>query len=1163
MRKLYLLLVMLCMSVGTWATVTGPSNGVVYVENLAAGDFAKLFTEGTAQEQAILNDASATRIYFSNTVLNAEDLAAFSNLPTNFKQADLAKATLAEGTELSSITSSSLEYIDLPLGEYDNELSALSVNCTALKAVCGVNSPDTNTPASSIYVYSYQAGNVQNLKDTGMFSSNTLSSSETVMNYGGILNKTDFRSMNTFVMAPVVDLSDVTLAEGTTFSDSKANGYIETWGDGLWHGDDGIRSNQFAIFPNTITSSDVSSFTNSYPFYSFGFWNEGNSNILDIVANASTEGLNQVKNLKYRLDENNGLSFAYWNGYQEPFRNNADMMTALAEIPVAAIDFTWCAVSQYLEDFSNLNPATHYITIPMTSNDVTGHPDWDFTNEENSCYTYGDNIWAVSTIKSIENPYAKYAIFEGESFTAKSTTNITYIRESGSGKLAGAASLLSEFQRTADVQIIIGEVSQADLEVMDFIECETMDFRYANISDAGIKTLDNDYVKYLVLPYNSDALQDATANTCAFDLCENLLCVGTYNKETGVLTTHSTKNTDETGRQIPSVYYVTEYLKIGAMHNATLLCTGLEKMVMTGYLCMDDISTNNDEPHGLENASIKSANLENAIFLPNSDMVFTGVGGAGWSSVLEKIILPTDESMTDIPANCLNNATNITTICIPSNYENIGAGAFYNCNQLKSITTTAYTGDDEDIITDHGDGTFTFSSNLKSIGSNAFGGADTYLTDVYVLATTAPKCAAGAFDDSSTYGNNGFDPEHPITRENYNNNGKVIAILHYPNTVTAAEEAKYTDVTRKYSIVDEEHNTDGDGNVLIWPTHAEFGQAYTQATQGVLWDGTTTYDTDYQGWHEFVLSGNHDPENPDPSWNFSNIKDNDWWTLCVPFDMTKAQFTSVFGGGAGDPIVKTMDRVIRNTDTNKITVFFDIDLYAAAASDNDIVIKKHESYLIKPYMDDAKLAQAARVFSDAELKPEGGVWPILRTRLAEQRGAVKETEKYNYTFMGGYIDAPRPAYCYYLGLKDGKASFKWQTKASTKNSWKAYTSIIVVGLDGEKATDSETLNTTSEHNANVQIDKHAEVTINGENYYFSFLNDLDDFATSAGVKEMSLSFVSVDEDGNATAITRVNGEEFDGKVNAVYSISGQNMGNSVNGLAKGMYIINGKKYMVK
>jgi len=79
MKKLYLLLVMLCMSVGTWATVTGPSNGVVYVEGLAAGDFAKLFTEGTAQEQAILNDASATRIYFSNTVLNAEDLAAFSN----------------------------------------------------------------------------------------------------------------------------------------------------------------------------------------------------------------------------------------------------------------------------------------------------------------------------------------------------------------------------------------------------------------------------------------------------------------------------------------------------------------------------------------------------------------------------------------------------------------------------------------------------------------------------------------------------------------------------------------------------------------------------------------------------------------------------------------------------------------------------------------------------------------------------------------------------------------------------------------------------------------------------------------------------------------------------------------------------------------------------
>lgn len=583
---------------------------------------------------------------------------------------------------------------------------------------------------------------------------------------------------------------------------------------------------------------------------------------------------------------------------------------------------------------------------------------------------------------------------------------------------------------------------------------------------------------------------------------------------------------------------------------------------ISGNLNNHDINTvNNQLSEADQNALpgiVTKLDLHDAVFANNADMIYSY-----YADNLTEAILPVSASVTDIPDDCFRECQKLTTICIPSNIENIGDNAFYDCNHLESITTTAYTGDDEDIITNNGYGTFTFSSNLKSIGTGAFWGADVHLTDVYVLATTAPKCAAGAFDDSNTYGNNGFDPEHPITRDNYNNQGKVITILHYPNTVTAAEEAKYTDVTRQYSIVDEEHNTDGDGNVLIWPTHAEFGQAYTQATQGLLWDGTTTYDTDYQGWHEFVLSGNHDPENPDPSWNFSKIKDNDWWTLCVPFNMTKKQFTDVFGGGAGDPIIKTMDRVVRNSDNNKITVYFDTDLYAAATGDDDIVIKKHESYLIKPYMDDAKLAQAARVFSDAELKPEGGVWPILRTKLAEKQGAVEEAESYNYTFMGGYIDAPRPAYCYYLGVKDGKAAFKWQTTASTKNSWKAYTSIIVVGLVGEKATDSETLNTTSEHNANVQIDKHAEETINGENYYFSFLNDLDDFATSAGVKEMSLSFVSVDEEGNATAITRVNGEEFDGKANAVYSISGQNMGNSVNGLAKGMYIINGKKYMVK
>ena len=79
--------------------------------------------------------------------------------------------------------------------------------------------------------------------------------------------------------------------------------------------------------------------------------------------------------------------------------------------------------------------------------------------------------------------------------------------------------------------------------------------------------------------------------------------------------------------------------------------------------------------------------------------------------------------------------------------------------------------------------------------------------------------------------------------------------------------------------------------------------------------------------------------------------------------------------------------------------------------------------------------------------------------------------------------------------------------------------------------------------------------------------DDDDFAAAA---RYSFAFdddiVEYDDMGNeATAIDKLDGEDITPLPNnyKVYNMSGQYVGDSVNGLAKGMYVVNGKKYVIK
>lgn len=297
---------------------------------------------------------------------------------------------------------------------------------------------------------------------------------------------------------------------------------------------------------------------------------------------------------------------------------------------------------------------------------------------------------------------------------------------------------------------------------------------------------------------------------------------------------------------------------------------------------------------------------------------------------VKSVLLPTDESQTVIPADCFNNMTGITELMIPSHYEVIGERAFALSHTLSHIyVKDCKTGS----IYDHGDFTITLPESLKEIRSDGIDKYGNYtfsgttidkVSDVYVMADPAPKCGKYAFCAALTYGNNGFHGNwsHPIQRSNYMNKEKMMAILHYPSTTKYnGHNINYTDVTRVYTLNDETGMVDGNGNLKVWPRHAEFFRSYNQAVAGHIWkdwqiyknegdleviesnkDGiyTVTNPTgynneNYQGWHEFALSETFITKPYNPQEHYENFDQYDWYTICVPYDITKSMLLAAFG----------------------------------------------------------------------------------------------------------------------------------------------------------------------------------------------------------------------------------------------------------------------------
>lgn len=406
----------------------------------------------------------------------------------------------------------------------------------------------------------------------------------------------------------------------------------------------------------------------------------------------------------------------------------------------------------------------------------------------------------------------------------------------------------------------------------------------------------------------------------------------------------------------------------------------------------------------------------------------------------------------------------------------------------------------------------------------------------------------------------------------------------------------------KYGLYDAPKNCDFGfqdtylGHQYVWPSQEQWRRSYVVNALGYNWDGITKYrptlsDEDiailsYAGFKEgtgkgeypraelekiahlgtrmFVLADadvNEDKEpEKEPEYPV-DVKGGEWWTLCLPFNMTKAMVDETFGEGTQ---VCLFDRVVRQvnetTRKNRIVLYFTQNVYkhktepkkadgtwnfqetAPAPADDEIVIYAHESYMIHPTKTGKDVVFAVKNYQPAVGSPT----PTVVIGKNEYPGASSTPDNVPYRYVGNYLESVDaqtasqsvdaqalqevkiPKYSYVYASKGKETKFWFLT--SDNMAWKPNKCVVQTNTRGDGERDHEEF---FDYNATGA----KQASFFGEDFIDTPTSIEDEMVIIAG----------------------------EGSDAPVYSLDGTlvNTTGDLTGLPKGVYIKGGKKYVVK
>lgn len=546
---------------------------------------------------------------------------------------------------------------------------------------------------------------------------------------------------------------------------------------------------------------------------------------------------------------------------------------------------------------------------------------------------------------------------------------------------------------------------------------------------------------------------------------------------------------------------------------------------------------------------------------------------------LKSIALPSD--MDHIANECLSGCKSLTKIVIPDGVKSIGTEAFRDCDHITSINipegcttigSSAFLNTRlqavklPSTLTSIGDDAFKGNKDLTSItfpkpadgvplslGKSVFIGCDN-LRDIYITST-APTIVnktdsiEGTFTNTqqglNVYKNNLKSGE--VTFDDYRtDSGDKPIFLHYP----VGKGKEYGDNgsecrTAKYTYDGKEGYKQANGYMDKYPQGEEAKNWYNE----------------HSGWARFAFASEYNEKPIDVPEQYN---DDRWYTMCFPFNLTRKQIEDTFGSGTE----VCNFQYVEKEQIGEVTVYsirFNEDLIVnGLKADGETPITPGSKIITKanqPYM-----------FHPSQ-KPDNGIYQITdgdRTEYEEkdgksvetdklisfdvtnktagsfERNADKSTSSVEAVFQGNYEkDKLIPYGVFFLGgneyYKIEAAKEESRTTGKLKQ-FTAYVKITDTDFDPDKYI--------------ADLKKYSEVMPK---------------AVSAGQAKIIFPSLWGEDDMNfntTTAIIPVHvaKKPVDMENARIYNLQGQLVGTgaeALKSLHRGIYVMNGKKYVVR
>ena len=518
-------------------------------------------------------------------------------------------------------------------------------------------------------------------------------------------------------------------------------------------------------------------------------------------------------------------------------------------------------------------------------------------------------------------------------------------------------------------------------------------------------------------------------------------------------------------------------------------------------------TTTNIPQYCLTTASCK---IEHVI-IPDNDSRSVKIGAQAFGESLKTIKLGEVDKNgnSEILQYAFERCTNLTSVDFGTGWKEIGTNAFFGCSALKDIV---------------------LPEGVEYIRNGAFNGA---AIEAIHLPNTLKGIEKNAFVCEKLKTITIPASVEKIEKFAFQNN-KALTDVYVLGTNTKAENqafGPYTVSNFKY---------DNPGNITPvkreFYTNQETGKLFTMlhypeaayenyvnensrsiggSTQNVVAENGGCWPTfedgkfsltsgDYAGWRNFALTGKLKQEE---TWEDTKRVDGKWYTMCLPFDMTAQQLKSAYGSKVEVVEFSGVDVEEKTNHDKIITLKFKQPVTET---------KAHHPYMIHPSLHKGTTTGVKTTIVGITKQEE-------KLESLESQKVVKETNGVTYTFIGNYDNTKTlQQYSYYYYSGDNETTYKngfYKWIAPNSGTWTPYTACVLMNKDNGA-------------NAKPAI-----------SYY---LENFDGETTAIGTLP-TIALPHTQED-------------------KIYTIMGQEIQQgtlNLKTLPKGVYISNGKKYIVR